>query len=63
MPLKNIMPKLKCEKVASVIGRDEPEDRPPPTTKEGLLKLAEKRQRRKKELELAFNLNWTVTKP
>jgi hypothetical protein len=36
---------------------------PPSTTQEGLRKQAEQQQRRKKELELAFNLNWTAMEP
>jgi hypothetical protein len=63
MRLKEILPEPKIEEAASVIGRDEPEYRPPPTTQESLRKLAETTQRREVELELAFNLNWTVTEP
>jgi hypothetical protein len=61
MHLKKILPEPKAAEVASVVGREEPEDKPPPTTQEELRKWPEKTQRRKEELELAFNLNWTVT--
>jgi hypothetical protein len=46
-----------------MIGHDEPEDKPPSTTQKGLRNLVEQTQRRKEELKLAFNLNWTLTEP
>jgi hypothetical protein len=61
--LKAILPESKTEEVQSVIDRNEPEDKPPPTAQEGLRKLAEQTQRWREELDLAFNLNWTVTEP
>jgi hypothetical protein len=63
MHLKSILPEPRTEEVASVIGHEEPEDKPPPTTQEGLRKLAERTQMRKDELYLAFDLNWTMTEP
>jgi hypothetical protein len=63
LKLKSMIPEPKIEEMASVGGRDKPVDKPPPTTQEGLRKMAEKRERRKEELEIAFNMNWSVTGP
>jgi hypothetical protein len=61
--LKSLIPEPRIEETASVVGSDELVNKPPPITQKGLRKQAEKQQRRKEELELAFNLNWTVTEP
>jgi hypothetical protein len=58
--LKERIPEPTQEDITCNIGR---EDKPPRTTAEGLRKLAEKKQPRKEELELPFNLNWSVTDP
>jgi hypothetical protein len=63
MLLKAHLPEPSHVDQACVAGRDEPEEKPPPNTQEGLRKLAEQRQPRQEKNNLAFTLNWSVTEP
>jgi hypothetical protein len=58
-----MIPEPKAEEIIDVAGREEPAYKPPPTTQEGLRKQAERQDRRKEELEVAFALNWATAEP